>query len=481
MLLKRLCRLQSLVVRNGAIHVVGHMRGTNAMVDEVEHGSIRTIDGHEGAAAPVPSIVVEVRHVNVGVLEPRVQHQPCVADRQGAHIHGNHGGPAERFAPEEEGRERGDDADVGLQDLVLEPAREELLLALVEGLPGPHVAGPAVGGAARGTEEDVGGPAEKQPHGRAHDRDGRSGAQGLGSLLPDARLAPHLGHVRLALSQVVRLRVVDRVGALPGLVGRQHDRVQHVADGRLQPLLVAEGVVATLVRDDPHARGEGSLHHRVHRPEWPRRRRERDELPGQEGTQRALAHGRRRIHHRLERVLLEAVLRDFIHDLLPGRILLAGDQGLAAHAAAAQGLFELFADALLLQVDLRPTQLLNLCDHCLAGQNRRGAPQSLPALAADRRQRHRHRGTRRQRRRGAVAQEGSRGQATQGGTAAELRHLREAGLIPRELPDVALRDARAHREGGEGRRRRHVSLSLSRAHSGREAPALRTVRGSEAA
>mmetsp|Transcript_76298 Transcript_76298/g.247473 ORF Transcript_76298/g.247473 Transcript_76298/m.247473 type:complete len:281 (-) Transcript_76298:11-853(-) len=280
---------------------------------------------------------------------------------------------------------------------------------------------------------------------------------------------------------MVRLRVVDRVGALPGLVGRQHDRVQHVADGRLQPLLVAEGVVATLVRDDPHARGEGSLHHRVHRPEWPRRRRERDELPGQEGTQRALAHGRRRIHHRLERVLLEAVLRDFIHDLLPGRILLAGDQGLAAHAAAAQGLFELFADALLLQVDLRPTQLLNLCDHCLAGQNRRGAPQSLPALAADRRQRHRHRGTRRQRRRGAVAQEGSRGQATQGGTAAELRHLREAGLIPRELPDVALRDARAHREGGEGRRRRHVSLSLSRAHSGHEAPAVRTVRGSEAA
>jgi hypothetical protein len=60
-----------------------HVGGADAMMQEVEDGSVGAVDGHEGALLPRPLVLAEVRHVLRRVLHPRVQHQPRVAHLQG--------------------------------------------------------------------------------------------------------------------------------------------------------------------------------------------------------------------------------------------------------------------------------------------------------------------------------------------------------------------------------------------------------------
>ena len=59
--------------------------------------------------------------------------------------------------------------------------------------------------------------------------------------------------MRLALVDVIRVRVMDRVAPLPRKVRDEADGVQDVADRILEHAVVREGAVAAFVREDPEA------------------------------------------------------------------------------------------------------------------------------------------------------------------------------------------------------------------------------------
>ena len=54
---------------------------SDAVVQKVEHGSVRAIDSQKGAADGVPVRVVQMRNVDVGVLEPGIEDEPKVDDK----------------------------------------------------------------------------------------------------------------------------------------------------------------------------------------------------------------------------------------------------------------------------------------------------------------------------------------------------------------------------------------------------------------
>ena len=89
-----------------------------------------------------------------------------------------------------------------------------------------------------GAREQVRGPAEAEVRDEAQDAvDGRAQCRAARGGALRLAVARHVGHVRLALRQVVGLGVVHGVRALPRKVRHQQQRVQHVAHGVLQRLM----------------------------------------------------------------------------------------------------------------------------------------------------------------------------------------------------------------------------------------------------
>jgi hypothetical protein len=64
--------------------------GADAVVQEVEHGAVRAVDGGQRALDEVPLVICVVRDVRVCVLQPRVQHQPHVHKRVGQEVQAAH-------------------------------------------------------------------------------------------------------------------------------------------------------------------------------------------------------------------------------------------------------------------------------------------------------------------------------------------------------------------------------------------------------
>mmetsp|Transcript_71087 Transcript_71087/g.184580 ORF Transcript_71087/g.184580 Transcript_71087/m.184580 type:complete len:459 (+) Transcript_71087:716-2092(+) len=365
-------------MRDRAVHMVRHMGRADAMMDEIEDGPIWPVHRHEGATGPGPTIMVEVRHIDVGVLEPSVKHQPSIGDQKWTPVHRGNGGPAELRAPDPEASKRGDDANVRLEDLFLVLAREQVLLAMVEGLVRPHVACLPVGGATRGPEQQVRRPSESQAHNHSDDGNRCSEPNCFANALPRPWLRTHLGHVRLAFGQMICLCMMHCMRSLPRVVRCQHDRMKDVTDRGLQPLLIAKGVMATLMRNDPSTGGKRTLHCGIQDPPWPSRSIERNKPPCQVSRSRQLKNRRCRIHERLPGLLLEAIFRDRRHDLSPGGVLHIGLQRLPLHAATVQCFLESFADSLLIQVLLLPTQILRSRKH--RSPRQQGGRPSCPPL-----------------------------------------------------------------------------------------------------
>lgn len=85
-LLHSFCGLPCIVVWDLVVDVMYDVRGANAVVEEVEDRAVRAVDRHECAFGPRPAFLVEVRHVDVRVLQPGVQHKPHVGEGEGQEV-----------------------------------------------------------------------------------------------------------------------------------------------------------------------------------------------------------------------------------------------------------------------------------------------------------------------------------------------------------------------------------------------------------
>lgn len=84
-------------------------------------------------------------------------------------------------------------------------------------------------------------------------------------------------HVRLALVDVIGVRVVDGVRALPRKVRHEESRMEHVAHGVLQEAIIGESAMTALVGEYPESHAHGSRHHRVEHPQRKRSEFQRNE------------------------------------------------------------------------------------------------------------------------------------------------------------------------------------------------------------
>ena len=83
----------------------------NVMVHGVEHSAIGAIDRAEGAPDIGPFVAVEVRSVDVGVMQPGVGDKPCIVDQIGANVERHDKHRAGRCGPPDENHNHCDDAD----------------------------------------------------------------------------------------------------------------------------------------------------------------------------------------------------------------------------------------------------------------------------------------------------------------------------------------------------------------------------------
>jgi hypothetical protein len=179
----------------------------------------------------------------VGVLQVGDEHQPRVHDQQRHTVDAHHPPEPERRRQLVQPERHGHDAGVRDEDL-------DALPVIVDWAVGVVVAGEARVRAPR----RVGGQVQWPPEGELHG-DVQQPADGVAVHVrgvPRQRLLlPR--HERLVAVQRAGVGVVAPVAALRREVGHHQRRVQHQADVVVEERVVREGMVAALVRDDPHA------------------------------------------------------------------------------------------------------------------------------------------------------------------------------------------------------------------------------------
>ena len=85
----------SVVMGDSRIHVMAHVGGANAVVEQVDQGAVGAIHGLQGALGPGPLVGAEVGDVGVGVLQPGVGHQPAIDHQVGQAVDTQHPGHGE--------------------------------------------------------------------------------------------------------------------------------------------------------------------------------------------------------------------------------------------------------------------------------------------------------------------------------------------------------------------------------------------------
>nr|ACL52983.1 unknown [Zea mays]ACL53151.1 unknown [Zea mays]ACL53170.1 unknown [Zea mays]ACL53198.1 unknown [Zea mays]ACN35830.1 unknown [Zea mays] len=302
----RLGGLHGVVVRHGGEEVVRDVRVRDVVEHAVEDAVV-AVHGGQRAAQPVPLARVVVGERRVGVLQVGDEHQPRVHDQQRHGVHAHHPPDPERRRQLVQPERHGHDAGVRDEDLGALPV-------VVDGAVGVEVAGEARVRPPRRVGRQVQRPPEGELHHDVHHPADRVVVHVRG--VPRQRLLL-LGHEHLVALQGPRVGVVAPVAVLPREVGHHERRVQHQADHVVQERVVREGVVAALVRDDPHAGAHAPLRDPVQRPggvaerAWERRYDGQREVEERRGDHQVVDHVREGLEHRA----LEAVWRDGLLDL----------------------------------------------------------------------------------------------------------------------------------------------------------------------
>mmetsp|Transcript_39257 Transcript_39257/g.83831 ORF Transcript_39257/g.83831 Transcript_39257/m.83831 type:complete len:327 (-) Transcript_39257:532-1512(-) len=324
---------------------MGDVRRADLVMEEVNgspgvHLVVGTVDGVERAADEVVVGVGEVGHVDVRVLEPRVEDQPGVDDNQRTSIKRHHLRHTITRRPSNSARSHERHADVRLVHLLLPVPREQLLLGLLRLAHwiGIVVVRHAPVRSSRGAPQEVGRPPDDQVEERLESspdldpvllpelvHDGLSQFDGFVHLLVCGDVLA-LGDVRLPQLHVVGIPMVHRVTALPRVVGDEEERVEDVSDAILQVPVLAEGAVAALVREDPESHGHRAGNRRVGQPEWQGQNVGGIQVgEGGEAERRAESgadHGDGEVAEALGRLGLEAVLGyDLPHGARIGKVV----------------------------------------------------------------------------------------------------------------------------------------------------------------
>ena len=235
------------------------------MVQQVEQGSVGAIHGLQGPFGPGPLVGGEVGDGQIGVLQPGVGDQPQVHHEVGQAVDAEHPHQGELQRQPPQHQQAGQQAQVGAHHLAAERPREQRAHALVGGGAVPEMGGgPPVLLPARGTHEQIEGPAQHQVAEQRHPAEqpaAQAPAQVFGDL-PGDRLLPG-GDVGFPLLQVIAVGVVGGVAAGPAEVGHQQHAVQHEANPAFEPPVGVEGVVPAFMGQHPqphhHRAGDGAI------------------------------------------------------------------------------------------------------------------------------------------------------------------------------------------------------------------------------
>mmetsp|Transcript_33704 Transcript_33704/g.100063 ORF Transcript_33704/g.100063 Transcript_33704/m.100063 type:complete len:213 (+) Transcript_33704:636-1274(+) len=212
------------------------------MVMHPVEDAVGPVDRAQRALHPRPVLVAVVRHGGVRVLQPGVEHEPEVHPEVGQEVVHQHGLPAEGGGGPGQAEEGDGDAEGRQRDAVRPVHGEELRVGaevvdearhgLAERL---AVQPPAAGD----VEEEVHGPAEEEVADEVEAGEGVVAEQVVHHVKLDRlQLLLGVGHVRLAVHEVVRLRVVLAVRVLPGEVRDEEQGVQDPPDAVVQRLAV---------------------------------------------------------------------------------------------------------------------------------------------------------------------------------------------------------------------------------------------------
>mmetsp|Transcript_94666 Transcript_94666/g.251426 ORF Transcript_94666/g.251426 Transcript_94666/m.251426 type:complete len:480 (-) Transcript_94666:7-1446(-) len=267
--------LHCMVARQSGEEVVANVRRANVVVHPVKD-PVWPVDGAEGALDPRPVLIAVVRDRGIGVLQPRVKHQPGVGPQVRQPVEHEDRRQATAAPEASEGQKRQPHAEAGKADAHAPALREERgTRPEVVDEAALHRHGladrlPVEPAAAGDVEQEVGGPAHHQVveelnHGKAI----ISNYAVHGLKAHRTQLLPSVRHVRLPIHQVIGLGVVLRMRELPREIRHQEEGVEHPTHGVVEGPVLREAAVPALVRQHPPTDGGGSLREAVDRPSGP--------------------------------------------------------------------------------------------------------------------------------------------------------------------------------------------------------------------
>lgn len=248
--LQMLGSLDSVVKGHLREHVVALVRVANMVVQVVDDGTERAIDGAGSAALEVPLVVAEVGDGGVGVLEISDAHDPGVNAQVGDAVVHEDGQGAEHGGQVGQDRGHEGDAAVRVEDVLG-------LVGLKQRSNGLEVVDPVGGVVAGEVDEEVQGPSEGEDKEEGAQGVERSlGKDGLVVVVVRVGLFLLLGREALVgagggdeddvLGHGSSSLVVLGVGHLPGLVGDEEGRVEDPAKDGVDGLAIGESSMATL-------------------------------------------------------------------------------------------------------------------------------------------------------------------------------------------------------------------------------------------
>ena len=250
-------RLLRMVERHLAEDVVAHVGVSNVVEHMVQYHTIRAIDSAQGTTQEGPLLATEVREVGGGVLQVRDQHQIQICDGQWKQVVECDGAEAEGHRRVDNHTHHGEECGITLYNEPVVLGSEEFcswreVISILS----------SILGGAGGIKHQVSWHPSNSEHEKDAPHHGERSLSQISGPVGTGRRGEHF--VVLAATSVV---VVLTVGNSPRMVRHKQQGVEDGSEEVIPVLALGEGLMTTLVREDPHTRHNASLGVPVHWPE----------------------------------------------------------------------------------------------------------------------------------------------------------------------------------------------------------------------